>query len=242
MKEMKVYRFEQWIDAPIDLVYDYIHKDDHVRQWNSIVMGNEYECKEEDIAVGTTFKTTMKIDKKVLTFDAEIVEHEPPYKGTVQTRSKEGVSMTRYRLSEEEGGTKLVVEASLTPSNLYYKMATKLFGWTVKFVYNEQYEQFVDYVYTGFKRLEYFNTECEEYIEAACKYNDQKHIYEVYFGDIEDEQMHNTFMRLGYDISENGEALLFTTQDPDETQQLFEQWAEEVFFQHVYERVKQGEN
>ncbi|WP_256814882.1 hypothetical protein [Cytobacillus sp. Bac17] len=64
----------------------------------------------------------------------------------MHSHSKEGLSISKYLLSREHNGTRLIVEASLVPSNFFYKLTTRLLGWTAKFVFEEQYQNLKRYV------------------------------------------------------------------------------------------------
>jgi hypothetical protein len=147
MKELGVYRFEEIIEVPIKDLFDYLNKDEHVLKWNSMIVENIYEGSEDDIGEGSIVTTVQKIDKKVYSFEAELIEYKPPYRATIKTKTKEGTSITRYRLTPVGNPTKLEVEASLIPSNWFYKILVKLTGWASKYVFDEQYKNFVTYVY-----------------------------------------------------------------------------------------------
>ncbi|WP_242061706.1 hypothetical protein [Cytobacillus firmus] len=75
-----------------------------------------------------------------------MIEYEAPHKVVMHSHSKEGLSISKYFLSREHDGTRLIVEASLVPSNFFYKLTTKFLGWTAKFVFEEQYQNLKKYV------------------------------------------------------------------------------------------------
>ncbi|WP_243459509.1 hypothetical protein [Metabacillus bambusae] len=56
------------------------------------------------------------------------------------------MSISKYFLSREYHGTRLIVEASLIPSNIFYKITTKLLGWTSKLIFDELYQNLKAYV------------------------------------------------------------------------------------------------
>ena len=148
MKEMLVYRYEDVIYAPIDLVFEYVDNDEKIKLWNTLFIENLYEKESdrESNVPGTAFKSVQIVDKKTYTIDAVLVEHDAPYKVVVESKTKEGTSITKYFLSREADGTRLIMEASLVPSNILYKASTKLFGWTLKYVYEEQFENLKRYI------------------------------------------------------------------------------------------------
>ncbi|QPC48100.1 SRPBCC family protein [Mangrovibacillus cuniculi] len=146
--EVLVYSFHEYIDAPLESVYEYMNKDEHVYQWNSMIEEHIYEGNEEEIKAGSTYKSRMKLDKKEFVIETKIIKHEPPYHAEIHGYSKEGVSITRYWFERDGHGTTLTVEASLLPKNFLYKWASKLFKPFSKLVFDEQYKAFVQYVYT----------------------------------------------------------------------------------------------
>ncbi|MBM7603151.1 uncharacterized protein YndB with AHSA1/START domain [Metabacillus crassostreae] len=148
MEEIVVYRYDEYIDAPIDIVFSYVNDDDKIKQWNTMFIENIYESAKDQhmYKKGISFKSVQKLDKKTITVDTHIVEYEAPYKIIMHSTTKEGVSISKYLLTREYSGTRLVVEASLIPSNIYYKLMTKIFGRFTKFIYEEQYNNLKEYV------------------------------------------------------------------------------------------------
>lgn len=143
MKEITVYRYEEIIFAPIEAVFEYVNNDEKIIRWNSMLVENIYENPDDYrlMKPGTTFTSVQRFDKKTIKAASKLVEIDPPYKVVVHAESKEGTSIARYQLSPMNGGTKLVVEASIIPKNGFYWLMTKLLGWTTKFIYQEQFEQ-----------------------------------------------------------------------------------------------------
>lgn len=148
MKEMLVYRYEDVIHAPIDLVFKYVDDDEKIKLWNTMLIENIYEDEEnKPVPVpGTKFVTVQKLDKKIIKIGSELIEYKAPHKVVMHSHSKEGLSISKYLLSREHNGTRLIVEARLVPSNFFYKLTTRLLGWTAKFVFEEQYQNLKRYV------------------------------------------------------------------------------------------------
>lgn len=148
MKEMLVYRFEEVINAPLDVVFDYVNDDEKIKLWNTLFIENIYETEESkhEYKPGTKFKTVQKIDKKTITIDTVVIEYDAPYKIVMHSTSKEGLSISKYFLSREYNGTRLIVEASLIPSNIFYQIITKMFGWAGKMLFEEQYQNLIAYI------------------------------------------------------------------------------------------------
>ncbi|MFD2046569.1 hypothetical protein ACFSTA_20120 [Ornithinibacillus salinisoli] len=66
---------------------------------------------------------------------------------SLETETKEGISKTEYTLTEHDEGTVFTVEVSLIPSNWYYKLMNNMFKWSFKYVYDDQFNNFIEYVY-----------------------------------------------------------------------------------------------
>lgn len=148
MKEMLVYRYDNIIQAPIDVVFEYVDKDDKIKLWNTMFIENIYENESDKLLnkPGTNFKTVQRIEKKTFTINSTITEYEAPYKVVMHSKTKEGLSISKYFLTREYNGTRLIVESSIIPSNIFYQTITKLLGWTGKYIYEEQYENLKKYV------------------------------------------------------------------------------------------------
>lgn len=147
-KEMMVFRFDEYVDAPIDVVFELVNDDEKIKLWNTLLVENIYENDEDkyDYKPGMKFKTVQRVEKKTVTVDSEMIEYDPPYKIIMHSTSKEGLSISKYFLTREGTGTRIVVESSVIPSNFFYKLTIKLFGWAVKAMYIEQYKNLVNYI------------------------------------------------------------------------------------------------
>ncbi|WP_042220642.1 SRPBCC family protein [Oceanobacillus manasiensis] len=148
MKEQKVFTIEDVIEAPIELVFDCINDDEKIKQWNELLIENIYPSREAKEAAlpGTKFQTVQLVGKKVFTIDSELIEFAAPHLIVMNSYSKEGTSITRYKLNQENKSTRLTLESSMIPSNLYYLILTKMTGWLAKFAFQEQFEKLKDYV------------------------------------------------------------------------------------------------
>lgn len=147
MKEIHCYRFEANIYTDSELVFECLNKDKHVLKWNTQIIENIYEGSENDLQEGATFITRQKIDKKVYELEAKYTKYDPPYNVCVETATKEGTSKTEYRLKVVPAGTELTVDVYLIPSNWMYKTFTNMFKQAFKHVYDDQFNNFIEYVY-----------------------------------------------------------------------------------------------
>ncbi|WAA08614.1 SRPBCC family protein [Fervidibacillus albus] len=147
MKEILVFRCDEEIHAPIDIVFQYLNDDEKIKLWNRLLIENLYEENQKDqLASKAKFKTVQKIGDNKITVDVELVEYDPPHKVVLHSHSKEGISITKYLLSEKGENTYLVVEASIIPSNLWYKLVAKLFSMAAVTNFKNQYRNLKLYV------------------------------------------------------------------------------------------------
>ncbi|MGD6942880.1 SRPBCC family protein [Cytobacillus gottheilii] len=147
MREIECYTFENEIEADIHLVFECLNEDEHVVQWSSHIIENISEDPKGEIKIGSTYISRQKFEKKVFEAKATYTKYNPPYNVAVETDTKEGISRTEYTLEEFAEGTILHVKVTLLPSNWYYKTITKLMKWSFKFIYDDQFKSFIDYVY-----------------------------------------------------------------------------------------------
>ncbi|GIO27483.1 SRPBCC family protein [Ornithinibacillus bavariensis] len=147
MEEIRCYSFESELDANIDLVFECLSKDKHVLKWNSQIIENIFDGNENDLGEGSTFITRQKIGKKVYELEGIYTKYETPYYVNVETKTKEGLSKTEYILRETPEGTHFTVNVYLVPSNWTYKIITKMLKWSFKFIYDDQFNSFIEYVY-----------------------------------------------------------------------------------------------
>lgn len=144
MEEKLLFRLEEFIYAPLEVVFDYVDDDEKIKLWNEYFIENIYENDVKVNAVGTKFRSVQRFEKKTIEVDVIITEYDPPHRIEMESTSKEGKSFTRYFLYREPDGTRIVLESSIIPSNLYYRVITKLFGGLGKFVYKDQIDKLKD--------------------------------------------------------------------------------------------------
>ncbi|WP_284139386.1 hypothetical protein [Virgibacillus sp. LDC-1] len=173
MKEIHCFRFEAEIYTNIDLVSECLNKDEHVLKWNTQIIENIYDGSEDDLGEGATFITRQKIGKKVYELQGKYTKYDPPNYASVETETKEGISKTEYSMEETPEGTNFIVNVSLVPSNWIYKLATHMFKWSFKYVYNEQFERFIEYVYdVEYERARFENEFIKDNLEIGMTESD----------------------------------------------------------------------
>ena len=146
MKEIILYQFEKEINAPIELVFDCVSRDEHVLNWYSLLVENIYEDGTEQLNAGTKYISKMKMDKKVIEVECEIIEATIPFSSTVRANMKEGITTSSYTFSETENGTKMMVEVRMQPRNLFYKLFAQSTKYLYKLLYNEEFEKCISYI------------------------------------------------------------------------------------------------
>lgn len=230
MNEITVFTFDEVIDAPIQFVYMCLNKDEHVSEWNEFIVENIYpNGNEDELAAGSKYQTVQKIDKKVITLEAEIIEFQPPFHAVLKTETKEGVSYTKYRLTEEAEGTRLHVESSLIPSNIKYKLLTKFMGWAVRFMYKDQYQSFVAYVHEhkdNIWEVDYASDDGEYFTMGKAVFQEDNS-WKVYI-DNGDSDTYTMLNEKGYKEGYYG-VYLFDSASLTEAKEAFWTWADDVW-------------
>ena len=93
------------------------------------------------------FTTRQKIGKKVYELQAVYSKYDPHFYAVVETKTKEGISRTEYILEILPEGTKFIANVTLIPSNWIYKLVTNMMKWSFKYVYDDQFNQYIEYIY-----------------------------------------------------------------------------------------------
>ncbi|MBM7702786.1 SRPBCC family protein [Metabacillus iocasae] len=143
------YTIEMVINASQEDVFAAINEDDQIKEWNSIFVENRYESEEDRYTYkpGTKYTSITKVGKKEYAFEAVLLEYEAPYRTTVQSVTKEGISTATYVCEPLAANrTRVVLDFEVEPSNFYYKIMIKLFGWITKGIYMEQFESLKEYL------------------------------------------------------------------------------------------------
>ncbi|WP_110111865.1 SRPBCC family protein [Bacillus sp. CGMCC 1.16541] len=143
------YTVEVVINAPQEEVFAAINEDEQIKQWNSLFVENRYESEEDrhTYKPGTKYTSVTKIGKKEYAFEGTLLEYDAPYKTTAQSNTKEGVNKITYICeSLAANRTRVVMHLEVEPSNFYYKIMIKLFGWLTKGLYMEQFESLKEYL------------------------------------------------------------------------------------------------
>ncbi|WP_413377557.1 SRPBCC family protein [Alkalihalobacillus sp. 1P02AB] len=140
MKEIKVYRLEKEMEAPLELVFDFMINDDKVALWSSLIVENRYEQEADkyNYKIGTKFTTVQKVGKKVVEAETVVTAYDPPYSIEMHATTKEGVSISKYTLERIGPNTNIVLEASMIASNRYYHMLYSVIGRLAKFMMDEE--------------------------------------------------------------------------------------------------------
>lgn len=146
MKEIIVYQFEKEIEAPIELVFDCVCKDEHIQNWNSVFVENIYEDGADPLKAGTKFINKAQLGKKIVEIKCEVIEANAPYSATIQSTTKEGISSTTYAFIKTEVGTKMTVEVRNQSKNIFYRIAHKSMKFFIKAFHDEEFENCVSYI------------------------------------------------------------------------------------------------
>lgn len=147
MKEITCYTYGTFFPGvPAQEVFTYLHYDKHVFNWNNQVIENRYETTEDEVSEGSNYISRMRIDKKEIEVEIFIKKMDIPSHFIAESRTKEGINVTQYLLDERADGTQFRVLVSIIPANIFYSLLAQTTKWAVKYVYNDVFDQFKDYV------------------------------------------------------------------------------------------------
>ncbi|KFM99756.1 hypothetical protein DJ93_5048 [Bacillus clarus] len=95
------------IQAPIDVVFDYVDNDEKIKEWSTLIVDNYYSSNVdiENPRVGDKYVSVQKIGKKTYEFEVKLLEHDAPFIVSVGGETNQGYSITTYMLEEHEEGT-----------------------------------------------------------------------------------------------------------------------------------------
>lgn len=150
------FALEVVIDAPIEMVFDYIDKEEKIKEWNTFIVENRYPTNIdlENPRAGDTYISVQKIGKKIFEVEAEILEYDAPHLVSVGSEMKQGYGATTYLLEESDEGTVLTLISEFEPSNFYYKIVHKLTEWVSREMYGEELERLVACVEAAYHKEE----------------------------------------------------------------------------------------
>jgi len=156
MQGFLVFRYERIINAPLQLVVDCVHEDEHIMQWNSFVVESIYDNENEIIGLGTKYISRQQLgENRIEDVQCEVVEFDKNRLIAVSATTREGVSTTRYSFNEVKEGTEIIVEVYIKPSNWYYKLLSILTKKLTKFVYVDEFKKCEEYIY---EQLEWYES------------------------------------------------------------------------------------
>ncbi|SFH94941.1 MULTISPECIES: SRPBCC family protein [unclassified Bacillus (in: firmicutes)] len=140
------------IQAPIDIVFDYVNNDEKIKEWNTFIVENRYASNvdKKNPRVGDKCISVQKIGKKIFEVEVELLEYDAPYIVSVGGEMKQGYSTTTYILEEDEEGTVLTLISEYEPRNLFYNIVYKLTGWMSRGLYMQEIERLAECVETAY--------------------------------------------------------------------------------------------
>lgn len=145
---MELYRYEGELDATPEEIFKVVNDDEKLKSWSPIFEGNEY-LTEEKRAVGTKFRTRMKVLNRTYQFRSEIIEYEAERYIKVKTVLKQGDIISDFRLEPLENGlTKVGVTSHFDTESRRYKLVLKGAKPVMKRVLDHQMKKLGDVVET----------------------------------------------------------------------------------------------
>ncbi|MCG1010699.1 SRPBCC family protein [Salinicoccus sp. ID82-1] len=122
---MKLYTYDERIKGTPEQIFAVVNDDDKLKEWSPIFAGNIYNTKDKR-AVGTKFRTMMKVLNKTYQFRSTITEYEENRFIEVKTTLKQGIITSSFRL-EPEGPeeTRVQVESHFDAESRRYALVLK---------------------------------------------------------------------------------------------------------------------
>lgn len=148
MVAIHLYNYEATFAMEASKLFKLINDDEETKKWSNLFVRNIYEkpSDKNHMRAGITYKSVLKYGRKDVAVDAEILSCNPPYEITIQSDSKQGLTIMAYKLTTIGDATKLKIEVSSIPSNFYYKMMIKLFKRGMNAYYDEQNNRLADHI------------------------------------------------------------------------------------------------
>ena len=147
MSTLQIYKKVKVIDAPIDKVFDYFSKMEHMRNWSSTI--ENYTFAEGDPAeynyAGQTFRVVQKLKDKTFSADAWVEEISPPFFIDVRTKDEMGISIGQYELHARQNQTEIRITVSAEIFSWYHSLLYRLAKPGLKRLYNKEFRQLNDY-------------------------------------------------------------------------------------------------
>ncbi|WP_342387484.1 SRPBCC family protein [Salinicoccus bachuensis] len=122
---MELYSYEGRMLATPEEIFKVVNDDEKLKSWSPIFEGNEY-LTEEKRAVGTKFRTRMKVLNRTYQFRSEITEYEAERYIKVKTVLRQGEIVSDFKLEPLEGeGTKVRVTSHFDTDSRKYKLVLR---------------------------------------------------------------------------------------------------------------------
>ena len=147
MSTLHIYKRVKVIDAPIDKVFDYLSKMEHMRNWSNTI--ENYTFSEGDPAeysyAGQAFRAVQKHKDKTFSADAWVEEIRPPFFIDVRNKDELGISIGQYELHARQNQTELRITVSAEIFHWYHSLLYRLAKPGLKRLYNKEFRQLNDY-------------------------------------------------------------------------------------------------
>jgi len=95
---MELYKYEGHMDAKPEEIFSILNDDEALKDWSPIFIGNEY-FTEEKRAAGTKFRTELNVLNKTYRFRSRIIKYEENQYIKVETKLKQGLIISEFKLS-----------------------------------------------------------------------------------------------------------------------------------------------
>jgi uncharacterized protein YndB with AHSA1/START domain len=131
--------FTQHINAPVEKVFELIRDPDKHKQWLQGVEETRYVNDYDPVnPVGAKFKQQIREGGRVKEYDGEVLAFDRPRHLAVRLTCPQFHVDVDYRLTPENGGTRLDYTADVFSSQLFFRLMVRIFGFLMRSILRKQ--------------------------------------------------------------------------------------------------------
>lgn len=131
--------FSQHIEAPIERVFELLDDDEQLKLWMDGVEETTYpDGRNVTDPVGTRFRMKIREGGRVQEYDGEVVAYAPPRHLAITIGNAMFRMRVDYRLSAENGGTRLDYTCEPEYTNWLIRLIGLCFGWLTRRILRRQ--------------------------------------------------------------------------------------------------------
>ncbi|GEM_PF-2023885 len=147
MSKVHFYNSVQLIDAPIEEVYDYLTKNEHILSWSNMTKDHIYAEGEplQYSYAGQKLQVIQEYRGKSHSADAWIENIEALSFIDIRTSNEMGTMIGQYHLQSKQNQTELQIDLIVDTPKWAYAILYKLSKSRLNRMYNEEFQRLSDY-------------------------------------------------------------------------------------------------